>query len=44
MSDKKEPMRGNSESFDWMLAIDFDPVSNCLRKLAFEKNKKPPQK
>ena len=26
MSNKKEAMRGNSELFDWMLAIDFDPA------------------
>ncbi len=39
MSDKKESMRGNSELFDWMLAIDFDPVSNCLRKLRSKRKK-----
>jgi hypothetical protein len=35
MSDKTKTKKVNSELFDWMLAIDFDPAEcKCSRKNA----------
>jgi hypothetical protein len=35
MSDSIKRKKGNSELFDWMLAIDFDPAEcKCSRKNA----------